>query len=80
MVLLDKYASGATFTATIKAVGVEDDGRPVVWIGIDGDNVMTLDFADPAPGDLRPGARLTVTCKIGGASGALMMVTGCTRG
>lgn len=77
LVLLDKYRDGATFTATIKTVGTEEDGAPVVWIDIDGENVMSLDFDEPAPRDLRAGAELTVTCKIGGASGALMMVTSC---
>lgn len=75
--LLDKYRDGATFTATIKTVGTEEDGKPVVWIDVDAENLMSLDFADPAPRDLHPGAELTVTCKLGGASGALMMVTSC---
>ena len=77
--LLDKYRDGVRFTATIKTVGAEEDGKPVVWIDVDGENLMTLDFDDPAPRDLQVGALLTVTCRIGGASGALMMVTSCTR-
>jgi len=77
VLLLDKYRDGATFTATIKTVGADEDGTPVVWVDVDGENLLTLDFADPAPGNLRAGARLTVTCRIGGASGALMMVTRC---
>lgn len=76
-VLLDKYRDGATFTATIKTVGTEEDGTPVVWVDVDGENLLTLDFADPAPRNLQVGAQLTVTCRIGGASGALMMVTRC---
>jgi hypothetical protein len=77
--LVDKYRDGATFTATIKTVGAEDNGKPVVWIDVDGENVMSLDFDEPSPRDLHAGGQLTVTCKIGGASGALMMVTSCTR-
>ena len=77
LVLLDKYSDGATFTATIKTVGADENGTPVVWIDVDGENVMSLDFDEPVPRDLRAGAELTVTCKIGGASGALMMVTRC---
>ncbi len=77
-VLLDKYRDGARFTATLKTVGVDEEGLPVGWIDVDGENVMALDFAPPPPSGLRAGARLTVTCKIGGASGALMMVTHCT--
>ena len=76
--LIDKYREGATFTATIHTAGVDDDGTWVVWIDIDGENLMTLDFAEP-PGELEVGGELTVTCKIGGASGALMMVTACSR-
>ena len=79
LVLLDKYRDGATFTATIKTVGTDEADNPVVWIDVDGENLMSLDFDDPAPRDLVAGAQLTVTCKIGGASGALMMVTSCTR-
>ena len=79
LTLLDKYRDGARFTATIKTVGAEDDGKPFVWIDVDGENLMSLDFEDPAPRDLEAGTELTVTCKIGGASGALMMVTSCTR-
>ena len=78
--LIDKYRHGATFTATIKTVGIEEDGTPVVWIDVDGENLITLDFEAPAPDGLRAGAELTVTCKIAGASGALMMVTDCVRG
>jgi len=77
VVLLDKYRDGATFTATIKTVGAEEDGTPVVWVDVDGENLLTLDFADPAPRGLQAGAQLTVTCRIGGASGALMLVTRC---
>src|SRR5687768_11488318 len=56
--LLDKYRHGATFTATTKTVGVEEDGTPVVWIDVDGENLITLDFEAPAPADLRAGAEL----------------------
>ena len=77
VLLLEKYRDGATFTATIKTVGAEEDGTPVVWVDVDGENLLTLDFADPAPANLRAGARVTVTCRIGGASGALMIVTRC---
>jgi hypothetical protein len=74
--LHDKYRNGATFTATVKTIGRDDDGTPLVWVDIDGENLMTLDFAEP-PDDLEVGGQLTVTCQIGGASGALMMVTAC---
>lgn len=78
LVLLDKYRDGARFTATLKTVGVDDHGLPIGWIDVDGENVMALDFASPPPPGLRAGAQLTVTCTIGGASGALMMMTRCT--
>jgi hypothetical protein len=74
--LADKYRDGATFTATIKTVGADEHGAPVIWIDVDGENLMSLDFDQP-PAGMQIGGELTVTCKIGGASGALMMVTGC---
>jgi hypothetical protein len=45
---------------------------------VDGRNIISLDFADATAGKgHKQGESLTVTCKIGGASGALMMVTDC---
>ena len=76
--LVDRYRDGVTFSAVIKTVGEDERGRPVVWIDVDGTDLITLDFSDPAPTGLRAGATLTVTCRIAGASGALMMVTACT--
>jgi hypothetical protein len=76
--LLDKYRHGARFTGTIKTVGVQDDGSPVVWIEVDGEIVMSLEFATPPQQPLHAGGQLTVTCKLGEASGALMMVIDCT--
>lgn len=76
--LADRYRDGARFTATIKTVGEDERGRPVVWIDVDGENLIALDFAGPPPSALRAGASLTVTCQIGSASGALMVVTACT--
>lgn len=74
--LVDKYAGGVSFTAIVKTFGIDEQGASVVWIDIDGENVMSLEFAR-RPEGLRAGALLSVTCKIGGASGALMMVTSC---
>ena len=82
LALLDKYRDGATFTGTVKTVGVEESGKPVVMIDVDGNNIISLDFLDPSPVNakaLKAGDTLTVTCKIGGASGALMMVTDCPQ-
>jgi hypothetical protein len=76
--LVDRYRDGVTFSAVIKTVGEDERGRPVVWIDVDGTDLITLDFSDPPPTGLRAGATLTVTCRIAGASGALMMVTACT--
>lgn len=76
--LADRYRDGVTFSAVIKTVGEDERGRPVVWIDVDGTDLITLDFSDPPPTGLRAGATLTVTCRIAGASGALMMVTACT--
>jgi hypothetical protein len=78
LALIDKYRDGATFTGMLKTVGEDEGGRPVLMMDVDGRNIISLDFADPAQGKGRKqGESLTVTCKIGGASGALMMVTDC---
>lgn len=82
MKLLDKYQNGATFTAPVKTVGAEESGKPVVMLDVDGKNMISVDFTDPVAAkakDLKAGDSLTVTCKIGGASGALMMVIDCVR-
>ena len=78
LALLDKYRDGATFTGMLKTVGAEETGKPVLMMDVDGKNIISLDFTNPdqAKGH-KAGDTLTVTCKIGGASGALMMVTDC---
>ena len=77
--LLDKYRDGAMFSGLIKTVGDEGPNKTVVWMDVDDDNWLELELAPPAPTDLGAGQVLTVTCKIGGASGALMLVTDCVR-
>jgi len=78
LALLDKYREGATFTGMLKTVGEDESGRPVLMMDVDGRNSISLGFVDwvRAKGH-KQGESLTVTCKIGGASGALMMVTDC---
>ena len=79
--LRDKYRAPVTFTAPVKSVGEEMDHSPIVMLDVDGKNMITLKFADPkvvmakAP---KAGDSLTVTCKIGGANGVLMMALDCT--
>jgi hypothetical protein len=80
MALLDKYRPGATFTAKIKSVGAEEDGTPVIMLDVDGKSMISVKFTDPAPIKAKKpkaGDSITVTCKIGGASDNLMMVTDC---
>jgi hypothetical protein len=78
LALLDKYRDGATFTGMLKTVGEDETGRPVLMMDVDGKNIISLDFIDPEQGKgHKQGSSLTVTCKIGGASGALMMLTDC---
>lgn len=76
--LLVKYRNGVTLTGTIKSVGEGERDEPIVMMDVDGRDVLSLGFADPAAArHIAAGDRVTVTCQIGGASGALMMVTGC---
>ena len=78
LALLDKYREGATFTGMLKTVGEDETGRPVLMIDVDGRNIISLGFLDPRQArGFKQGESLTVTCKMGGASGALMMVTDC---
>ena len=74
---LDRYREGATFSALVKTVGEQEPGKPIVWVDVDGENFITLEFAPPPPA-VAAGDVLMVTCNIAGASGALMMVTDCT--
>lgn len=78
LALVDKYRDGATFTGMLETVGEDENGRPILMMDVDGRNIISLAFIDPrqAMGH-KQGESLTVTCKIGGASGALMMVTDC---
>jgi hypothetical protein len=78
LALADKYRDGATFTGMLKTVGEDEVGRPVVMMDVDGRNSISLGFVDWVRAKQhKQGDSLTVTCKIGGASGALMMVTDC---
>ena len=78
MKLLDKYHDGATFSGKVAVKGAEESGKPILWIDIDGKNHMSLDYTDVnAAKAVKDGDTVTVTCKIGGASGTLMMVTDC---
>jgi hypothetical protein len=77
MDLLDKYRDGATFTGTVKNVGEEIDHDPFVAVDIDGKNIIMLKFADKAKAKVKAGDSITVTCKIGGASGAMMLADEC---
>jgi hypothetical protein len=78
MKLLDKYREGATFSGKVSVKGAEESGKPILWIDIDGKNHMTLDYTDVAQAKaVKDGDTVNVTCKIGGASGTLMMVTDC---
>lgn len=78
MKLLDKYHDGATFSGKVSVKGAEESGKPILWIDIDGKNHMSVDYTDvSAAKAVKDGDTINVTCKIGGASGTLMMVTDC---
>ena len=79
MDLIDKYRDGATFTGTVTQTMTEGDGSPIIWVDVDGKAHIDVKFADPAKGKgVKKGDSLTVTCKVGGESGNMMMVTDCT--
>jgi hypothetical protein len=78
MALINKYHDGATFSGKVSLKGAEETGKPILWIDLDGKNHMSLDYTDVAQAKaVKDGDTITVTCKIGGATGSLMMVTDC---
>jgi hypothetical protein len=80
MALLDKFHDGTTFSGKVAVKGAEETGKPILWIDIDGKNHMSLDYKDVAQAKaVKDGDTVTVTCKIGGASGTLMMMLDCAN-
>lgn len=80
MTLLNKYHDGAQFSGKVSVKGAEETGKPILWIDIDGKNHMSLDYTDVAQAKaVKDGDTVTVRCKIGGASGNMMMVLDCAN-
>jgi hypothetical protein len=79
MALLDKYHDGATVSAKVALKGHEEDGKPILWIPLDGNKHISLDYTDVAKAKaIKDGDTVTATCKVGGAMDNLMMLIECT--
>jgi hypothetical protein len=79
MALIDKYHDGATISGKVSVKGAEEDGKPILWIMLDGAKHISLDYTDVAKAKtVKDGDTVTVTCKVGGAMDNLMMLTDCT--
>lgn len=79
MALIDKYHDGATISGKVSMKGAEEDGKPILWIMLDGNKHISLDYTDVAKAKtVKDGDTITVTCKVGGAMDNLMMLTDCT--
>jgi hypothetical protein len=79
MALIDKYHDGATLSGKVSVKGAEEDGKPILWIMLDGNKHISLDYTDVAKAKtVKDGDTITVTCKVGGAMDNLMMLTDCT--
>jgi len=79
MALIDKYHEGATISGKVSVKGHEEDGKPILWMMLDGNKHISLDYTDVAKAKaVKDGDTLTVTCKVGGAMDNLMMLTDCT--
>ncbi len=79
MALLDKYHDGATISGKVSVKGAEETGKPILWIMLDGNKHISLDYTDMAKAKtVKDGDTVTVTCKVGGAMDNLMMLTDCT--
>lgn len=78
MALLDKYHEGATFSGKVAVKGHEEDGKPILWMELDGGRHIDLTYTDVAKAKaVKDGDTVTVTCKIGGAMDKLMQVLDC---
>jgi hypothetical protein len=78
MALLDKYHEGATFSGKVSVKGHEEDGKPILWMELDGGRHIDLAYTDVAKAKaVKDGDTVTVTCKIGGAMDKLMQVIDC---
>jgi len=79
MALIDKYHDGATISGKVSVKGHEEDGKPVLWIPLDGAKHISLDYTDVAKAKaIKDGDTVTATCKVGGAMDNLMMLIECT--
>lgn len=78
MALLDKYHDGATFSGKVSVKGHEEDGKPILWMEIDGGRHIDLGYKDVEKAKtVKDGDTVTVTCQIGGAMDKLMQVLDC---
>ena len=79
MALLDKYHDGATISGKVSVKGHEEDGKPILWIELDGGRHIDLGYKDVEKAKaVKDGDTVTVTCQVGGAMDKLMQVIDCT--
>lgn len=79
MALIDKYHDGATISGKVALKGHEEDGKPILWIMLDGNKHISLDYTDVAKAKaVKDGDTVTATCKVGGAMDNLMMLIECS--
>jgi hypothetical protein len=77
MDLLDKYHDGATFTGNVIAK-LGGEGKDTPYVDAGNNNKISLEYQDAAKSKaVKIGDSVTVTCKIGGESGHLMMALDC---
>lgn len=78
MALLDKYHDGATFSGKAVVKGHEEDGKPILWIELDGGRHIDVGYKDVEKAKaVKDGDTITVTCQVGGAMDKLMQVIDC---
>ncbi|MBV8761381.1 MAG: hypothetical protein JO257_29050 [Deltaproteobacteria bacterium] len=78
MALLDKYHDGATISGKVSVKGHEEDGKPILWIELDGGRHIDLGYKDVEKAKaVKDGDTVTVTCQVGGAMDKLMQVIDC---
>ena len=80
MALMNKYHDGATFSGTVKTAPGDEAPTTMIIDAGDNKNIMAQFKPDAAAKikAVKSGDSVTVTCKIDGATGAMMQVSDCS--
>jgi hypothetical protein len=81
LALMKKWENGVAVSGTVKRVITEEAGNVAVWLDGGDKNNVSLGFTDEGKAakdkGVKEGDKVSAQCKIGGASGTLMMLIDC---